>query len=122
MPENALIYPPLEGVQFQTVRFDALAANGGSDAKNLTNPQGAPKLVGLYFDPSIDERITIRNQFAQREFLQGFSTKIGNVGFIPLAQYIGATGRLIITVENQESSIESPVFSFVFVAGKEPAV
>ena len=108
-------YPPLEGLQFQTATFATLAA-GALDTINITNPQGAPKLVGLYFNPAIDIRVTIRNQNQQREFLQGFSTKIGNVGFIPLSQYVGETGRLIITALNQETSAQTPAFSLVFVA------
>lgn len=66
-------------------------------------PSGFSKTVGMYFKPSLAFLVTIASQKADNNIVQGFSTDIGNYGFIEFyndqlptdvltltAQYIGA--------------------------------
>jgi hypothetical protein len=66
-------------------------------------PAGYSKTVGMYFKPSLAFLVTIASQKADNNIIQGFSTDIGNYGFIEFyneqlptdvltltAQYIGS--------------------------------
>lgn len=49
----------------------------------FTVPQGYSKLTGVFFDPSVEQYISIYAQKAQTNLLNKFSTKIGTaMGFI----------------------------------------
>lgn len=80
-----------------------VAATPQTSTLTYTMPAGYSKTVGMYFKPSLAFLVTIASQKADNNILQGFSTDIGNYGFIQFyndqlptdvltltAQYIGA--------------------------------
>lgn len=109
------LYPKLLGYKFQSAVFSSIAASTVGNGQ-VKNPVGTNKLVGMYFDPAIDIRVKGQIQSARDFFLDNFSTKIGNVGFIPLSEDLQPTDIIILEAFNAETTAQSPVLSFVFVS------
>lgn len=80
-----------------------VAASPQTQPLTYNMPAGYSKTVGMYFKPSLAFLVTIASQKADNNIVQGFSTDIGNYGFVEFyndqlptdvltltAQYIGA--------------------------------
>lgn len=106
--------PGIVGYQYVSVGFLALTAAGGTATTTFKNPIGTQWLPIMLFDPAIDIRITLTPQHSRNNILQGFSTKIGNVGLIYLSNMVESTDIITIQVVNQDTNPQSPVFTFGF--------
>jgi hypothetical protein len=80
-----------------------VSATPQTNTVTFNMPAGYSQTVGMYFKPSLAFLVTIASQKADNNIIQGFSTDIGNYGFIEFyndqlptdiltltAQYIGA--------------------------------
>lgn len=62
-------------------------------------PAGYTRTVGMYFKPSLAFLVTIASQKADNNIIQGFSTDIGNYGFIEFYNEQLATDVLTLTAQ-----------------------
>ena len=62
-------------------------------------PTGYTRTVGMYFKPSLAFLVTIASQKADNNIIQGFSTDIGNYGFIEFYNEQLATDVLTLTAQ-----------------------
>jgi len=62
----------------------AVAAIGSTGTMPFTIPSGYSRVAGLFFPPMFNFLVTLISQRAKENLLTGFSTLVGNYGWIPL--------------------------------------
>lgn len=62
----------------------AVAAVGATGVMPFTIPDGYSRVAGIFFPPMFNFLLTLVSQRAKENLLTGFSTLVGNYGWIPL--------------------------------------
>lgn len=62
----------------------AVAAVGATGVMPFTIPDGYSRVAGIFFPPMFNFLLTLVSQRAKENLLTGFSTLVGNYGWVPL--------------------------------------
>ena len=100
------------------VLSQSITISGASQQNTLTYnmPAGYTKTIGMFFNPAVNFLVTLSSQKADNNLLQGFSTLIGNYGYIELYNDTLPTDVLSLqtTLNQAYSSSFVATFSLVF--------